>query len=276
MDLKGYTSDARPEILALRPAPVQVHYLGFPATMAAPFIDWLVVDDIVAPPGSDSLYGERLYRLPRCYQVNDRQRPLPDGTATRAEHGLPADGVVFCCFNHPYKITRAMFGTWMRILARVPDSVLWILEGDEALRRHAAAAGIDPGRLVFARRLPPDRHMSRHILADLFLDTLPYNAHTTASDALWAGLPVLTCAGTSFASRVAASLLHAVGLDELVAATLDEYVEMAVSLAGDPGRRAALTAHLAAQRKSSALFDTPGMARDLETAYAAMWQEHAT
>jgi predicted O-linked N-acetylglucosamine transferase (SPINDLY family) len=274
VDLKGYTADARPEILALRPAPVQVHYLGFPATIAAPFIDWQIVDGIIAPPGSEAAYGERLYRLPRCYQVNDRRRPLPDGSATRTGHRLPAEGMVFCGFNHPYKITRAVFGAWMRILGRVPGSVLWILEGDEALRRHAEAAGIDPGRLVFAPRLPPEPHMARHALADLFLDTLPVNAHTTASDALWAGLPVVTCAGTTFASRVAASLLHAVGLDELVAADLDDYVDKAVALAGDATRRAALKAHLEAQRHLSPLFDTPGMARDLEAAYAALWQEH--
>lgn len=275
VDLKGYTADARPELLALRPAPLQVHYLGFPATIAAPFIDWQIVDDIIAPPGSEAQYGERLYRLPRCYQVNDRRRPLPDGTATRAGHGLPSEGAVFCCFNHPYKITRAVFGAWMRILARVPGSVLWILEGDEALRRHAAAAGIDPARLVFAPRLPPEPHLARHAVADLFLDTLPVNAHTTASDALWAGLPVLTCAGTTVASRVAASLLHAVGLDELVAADRDDYVDKAVALAGDAPRRTALKAHLEAQRHTSPLFDTPGMARDLEAAYAALWREHA-
>ena len=220
IDLKGYTTDSRPGILRWRPCPVQVNYLGYPGTMGADYIDYLIADPVVIPPGSEPFYSERVVRLPDCYQPNDRQRRIAVATPGRREAGLPENGFVFCCFNNNYKLTPDVFSLWMRLLHRVEGSVLWLLEDNAAaaanLRREAAARDIDPSRLVFAPRADLPDHLARHRLADLFLDTLPVNAHTTASDALWAGLPVLTCVGEAFAGRVAASLLRAAGLPELV------------------------------------------------------------
>lgn len=276
VDLKGYTTGARPGILARRPAPVQASWLGFPATMGVDFIDYLLADPIVVPPGEQGFYGEKLVYLPQCYQVNDAARAISARTPTRAEAGLPAAGFVFCCFNNNYKILPATFGLWMRLLREVPGSVLWLLEDNPAARRNleaeARAAGVEPSRLAFAPRLPQAEHLARHRLADLFLDTLPYNAHTTASDALWAGLPVLTCAGSTFAGRVAASLLHAVGLHELVTSSAEAYAQLALALARHPHRLDAFKARLAANRASAPLFDTERFARGLEEAYRTMWQ----
>jgi protein O-GlcNAc transferase len=220
VDLMGYTTHCRTGILAHRPAPIQVNYLGFPGTMGAPFMDYIIADPTVLPVDHQPFYMEKIVHLPDCYQVNDTNRQIAGVTPSKRDAGLPETGFVFCCFNNNYKITAPIFDIWMRLLHTVEGSVLWLLRdsaGIEAnLRKEAAARGIDPARLVFAGRLPHDQHLARHRLADLLLDTLPYNAHTTASDALWAGLPFLTCCGTSFAGRVAASLLHAVGLSELV------------------------------------------------------------
>lgn len=271
VDLKGYTGDGRPGIFACRAAPLQIAWLGFPGTTGAPWIDYLVADPILIPVGFEGFYSEKIVRLPGSYQVNDSRRAISDRTFTRGELGLPATGFVFCCFNAGYKILPATFDIWMRLLDAVEDSVLWLL-GDAAaaeasLRREAVARGIAAHRLVFAGRLPLAEHLARHRAADLFLDTLPCNAHTTASDALWAGLPVLTCTAQPFASRVSASLLHAVGLPELVTGTPAEYEALALALARDPGRLTHLGRTLVANRRTAPLFDAGLFARHLERAY---------
>jgi predicted O-linked N-acetylglucosamine transferase (SPINDLY family) len=276
VDLKGYTTSSRPALLAHRLAPVQVAYLGFPATCGAPFIDYVLADRVVIPPEEQRFWSEKVAYLPGSYQVNDGTRAIAARTPARAEAGLPQDAFVFCCFNNNYKILPPVFAVWMRLLREVRGSVLWLLEGNAAasrnLRAAAQAAGVEPARLVFAPRLPPDEHLARHRLADLFLDTLPYNAHTTASDALWAGLPLLTCAGTTFAGRVAASLLRAVGLPELVTASLEEYEAAGRRLAADPGLLRAVREKLARQRLTAPLFDTDRFRRHVEAAYATMWE----
>lgn len=276
VDLKGHTTGARPGILAHRPAPIQAAYLGYPGTMGAPFIDYLLADRFVIPQDERRFYTEKVVYLPGCYQVNDAQRAIAPRTPSRAAAGLPGDGFVFCCFNNNYKILPPVFGAWMRLLRDVPASVLWLLEDNAAAKRNlqeaARARGVDPARLVFAGRLPPAEHLARHSAADLFLDTLPYNAHTTASDALWAGLPVLTCAGATFAGRVAGSLLSAVGLGELVTGSPQEYEALALALARDPGRLAGLRETLARNRAAAPLFDTDRFRRGLEAAYTAMWE----
>jgi predicted O-linked N-acetylglucosamine transferase (SPINDLY family) len=274
IDLKGYTEGERAGVFARRAAPIQVSYLGYPGTMGAPYIDYLIADRVIVPDGSAPHYSERVVRLPGSYQVNDRRRTIVAPTPPRTALGLPAEGVVFCCFNRAYKLTPETFASWMRILAAVEGSVLWLLEeqprGSDNLRREAAARGIDPARLVFAAKAPVGEHLARQRAADLFLDTLPCNAHTTASDALWAGLPVVTRCGESFAARVAASLLHAVGLPELVTTTAADYEALAIALARDPARRARLREHLARDPTRLTLFDTPAFARGLEAAFERM------
>lgn len=276
VDLKGYTTHARPGIVALRPAPIQVSYLGYPGTMGADFIDYLVADRFVVPSGHEADYSEKLVLLPGSYQVNDRERPQP-GVASRASLGLPPAAFVFCCFNQAYKILPGVFDAWMRILAAVPGSVLWLLESAALanLRKEASNRGVDPARLVAAPPLPLAQHLARLGAADLFLDTLPYNAHTSASDALWVGLPVLTCPGDTFASRVAGSLLTAVGMPELITGSLADYEALAIRLAGSAPELAALRGRLRAGRATAALFDTPAFARNLEEAFARMWERHA-
>lgn len=278
IDLAGFTSHNRASILAARPAPVQIGFLGYPGTMAAPWLDYLIADAYVIPEGQDGFYSERIVRLPHCYQANDDQRILPTDAGTRAEHGLPEQAFVFCCFNNSYKIGPEIFAAWMRLLAQVPGSVLWLFEDNAMaaanLRREAAACGIAPQRIVMAPRLAPAAHLARHRHADLFLDTFPYTAHTTGSDALWMGLPLVTCIGESFASRVAGSLLRAVGLPELIAQDLGQYEALALSLARDPPRLARLRAHLADGRRTHALFDTDGFRRHLEAAYTRIWSRH--
>ncbi len=278
VDLTGFTTFSRSSILAARPAPVQVNWLGYPGTLGAEYVDYIVADPIVIAPGEEGFFTEQVVRLPDCYQPNDRRRVIAEATPTRADCGLPGDGFVFCCFNSPYKLTPALFDGWARILAAVPGSVLWLYAGDPQvaanLRREGEARGVDPGRLVFARPMPHAEHLARHRLADLFLDTLPYNAHTTASDALWAGLPVLTRRGTTFAGRVAASLLRAAGLPELIVDGQEAYEAAAVTLARSPGRLGDLRDRLARNRPVCALFDTPRFARHLEAAYREMWEIH--
>jgi predicted O-linked N-acetylglucosamine transferase (SPINDLY family) len=272
VDLKGYTQDCRPGILAEGCAPVQVNWLGYPGTMGAPFIDYIVADPVVITDADLEHYSEKVIWLPHSYQPNDSKRPVALQTPSRADCSLPAHGFVFACFNAAYKIQPEVFSGWMRMLQRVPGSVLWLLqanpEASANLRREAAARGVDPGRVVFAQKLPLAEHLARHRLADLFVDTWPCNAHTTASDALWAGLPVLTCRGRSFAARVAASLLHAIGLPELVTHSREEYEELAVALAADPARLGVLRARLQAHRSTWPLFDCARFARHLEAAYA--------
>ena len=274
VNLNGYYGEGRNGVFALRPAPVQVNYLGFPGTLGTPSMDYLVADSTVIPPASRGFYVEQVATLPGSYQPNDRRREIAPPTMTRSDAGLPDGGFVFCCFNNCYKITPSTFAGWMRILAQVRHGVLWLLEDNpEAtanLRRAAQEQGIAGERLVFATRLPPEAHLARHALADLFLDTLPYNAHTTASDALWAGLPVLTQVGSTFPGRVGASLLRAVGLDELVTRSQEDYEALAVSLARDPQRLAAIRTRLQQGRADAPLFDTASTTRHLEAAYEEM------
>ncbi len=278
VDLKGFTRDARPGIFALRAAPVQVSYLGYPGTLGAPYMDYLIADRVLIPPESAQFYSEKIVYLPDSYQVNDAARVIAERVFSRAELGLPETGFVYCCFNNNYKITPATFDGWMRILRQVPGSVLWLLEDNAGaagnLRAAAEARGVSAARLVFAPRLPVADHLARQRAADLFLDTLPCNAHTTASDALWAGLPLLTCLGESFAGRVAGSLLAAVGLSELITGSQAEYEALAVGLARDSGRLAGIRARLAAQRLTAPLFNTELTTRRLEAAYEALYERH--
>ena len=278
IDRAGFTQDNRATVLAERCAPIQINWLAYPATMGAPFIDYIIADPRIITPADLPHYSEQVIWLPDSYMVNDGHRAISDRVFTRTECGLPEQGFVFCCFNNNFKILPPTFDTWMRILQRVPGSVLWLLEDNPVaarnLRAEAAARGIDPGRLVFAPRLPLPEHLARHRVADLFLDTWPCNAHTTASDALWAGLPLLTRPGRSFASRVAASLLHAIGLPELITHTDGDYEELAVALANDRRRLAALKDKLAANRLTQPLFDCPRFTRHLEAAYLAVMERH--
>ena len=278
VDLKGYTTDARPPILVHRPAPIQVNYLGYPGTMGASFMDYILVDDFIVPPQQQPFFAEQLVHLPGCYQVNDGQREISPRTPSRAECGLPAEGFVFCCFNNNYKITAEVFGVWMKLLLAVPGSVLWLLEDNRfaagSLRQEAAARGVAAERLIFAPRLHRAEHLARHRAADLFLDTLPVNAHTTASDALWTGCPVLTIAGETFVSRVAGSLLRSIGLPELITTSLDDYEHLALRLANDAALLAELRSRLISNRATSSLFDAGRFARNLEKAYLTMWETH--
>ncbi len=274
IDLKGYTKDTRSEILAYRPAPIQVNYLGYPATMGADFVDYLLADAVVAPMEHQPHYSERIVHLPNSYQPNDRQRQISAEPMTRAEFGLPDNAFVFCSFNNSYKLNAAMFDIWMPLLQSVPNSVLWLLTPNdlcsENLRREATARGVGPGRLVFAKRESVPRHLARHRLADLFLDALPCNAHTTASDALWAGLPVLTCVGDTFSGRVAASLLKAMDLDELITTSLEDYAKAALTLARDKEKRDAVRLKLWAARETGPLFDSKRYTRNLERSFETM------
>jgi predicted O-linked N-acetylglucosamine transferase (SPINDLY family) len=275
VDLNTYTGKRNAAILAFRPAPVQVSF-GYPGTTALPYMSHIIADRIVIPQEHRNRFSENVVYLPPSFQPNDCNRPTAEETPTRAEVGLPASGFVFACFNTSYKITPTLFDIWMRLLQRVENSVLWLLEDNVSanlnLRREARMRDVDPARLIFAPRIPSAKNVARQRLADLFLDTLPMNAHATASDALWAGLPVLTCLGSIFRSRVAASLLHAVGLPELATGSLAEYEELALALAHDAPRLNAIKANLARNRNTAPLFDTPRFTRYLEAAYTAMWQ----
>ena len=278
VDLKGFTQDERAGIFARRAAPLQVSYLGYPATMGVDYMDYIIADPIVIPERDRDHYAEKVAYLPGSYQVNDTKRKIADKIFTRKELGLPATGFVFCCFNNSYKITPATFERWMRILKKVKGSVLWLFEDKggaaDNLRKEARRRGVDPGRLVFAQPLPADEHLARHRVADLFLDTLPYNAHTTASDALWVGLPVLTCVGEAFASRVAASLLSAVDMPELIATTSDAYEDLAIQLATSPARLSQLRKKLEHNRSVAPLFNTALFARHIEDACAQMYERY--
>ena len=277
VDLSGYTDMSRPAIFAYRPAPIQVNYLGYAGTMGADFIDYVIADRIVLPFDQQPYYAEKIVHLPDSYLVNDTTKSISSQAPSRAQAGLPERGFVFCCFNNSYKISASVFDAWMRILAAGDGSVLWLSQpaGRAAvnLRAAATARGIDPRRLIFAPRVPQMAdHLARHRLADLFLDTLPYNAHTTASDALWAGLPVVTCLGDTFAGRVAASLLNAIGLPELVTSSLGEYEALARKLAADPALLQTIRRKLEQNRQHAPLFDTDRFRRHIEAAYTTMWQ----
>ncbi len=273
VDLKGYTTDARIGIAAQRAAPIQVSYLGYPGTMGSDFADYVIADPIVAPAEHERFFSEKIVQLPWSYQVNDRKRQVGAAPARRAL-GLPENAFVFCCFNNSWKINPGIFDVWMRFLSAVDGSVLWLYQSNELavtnLRRQAQARGVDPQRLVFAPYMQLADHLARLTRADLVLDTLPYNAHTTASDALWVGVPFVTCTGPAFAGRVGSSLLRAVGLPELIAKSMDEYEALALELARDRVRLASVRDKLDAARATCPLFDSDRFRRDIEAAYTAM------
>jgi predicted O-linked N-acetylglucosamine transferase (SPINDLY family) len=276
VNLNGYFGAPRMGIFARRPAPIQVNYLGFPATLGASYMDYIVADRVVIPEGEQRFYDEQVVWLPHSYQVNDSKRAIASNVPSRAGLGLPEEGFVFCNFNQSYKLTPDLFACWMRLLKQVDRSVLWLLAAKPPfqanLAKEAERQGVDPGRIRFAPSLPLDQHLARLEQADLFLDSLPYNAHTTASDALWAGLPLLTCRSTTFPGRVAASLLSAAGLPELITENLADYERLALQLAGDAAMLTGLKQKLADNRLSCPLFDTDLFRKHLESAYATMWQ----
>ena len=278
IDLKGFTQNCRTGIFAYRAAPIQVSYLGYPGTMNTDYMDYLIADKILIPQELQQAYSEKIAYLPNSYQANDRKRVIADKAFTKAELGLPGQGFVFCSFNNNFKILPATFEGWMRILKAVEGSVLWLYEDNAAaanhLRKEAEKLGINPSRLVFAKGMPLAEHLARHRIADLFLDAFPCNAHTTASDALWAGLPVLTLMGNSFASRVAASLLNAIGLPELITSTPQAYEALAIELASNPEKLLSLKQKLASNRLTTPLFDTPQFTKDLERAYVQMYEQY--
>ena len=277
VDLGGHTANCRTGIFALRAAPLQVSYIGYLGTTGAEYIDYLIADRILIPEDCKQHFSEKIVYLP-SYQANDSTRKIPDGSVTREALGLPETGFVYCCFNNSYKITPATFDGWMRILRQVEHSVLWLLEDNATaarnLRKEAVSRGVDAARLIFAQRVPFADYLARYCAADLFIDTLPYNAGATASDALWAGLPVLTCMGEAFASRVAASLLNAIGLGELVTPSQAQYEALAVELATRPQRLKQVRQKLETNRLTTPLFDTQLFARHLEAAYTQMVERY--
>jgi predicted O-linked N-acetylglucosamine transferase (SPINDLY family) len=277
IDLKGHTRDSRMELMAYRPAPVQAAYLGYPATSGAPFIDYIIGDRVVTPLAHAAHYTEHIAQLAGCYQPNDAARPLPP-CPPRSDLGLPDDAVVLCCFNQTYKLSPNMLDLWARILAGAPRTMLWMLawspHAKENLLRELAARGVAPERVVFAARLDLASHIARLRAADLFLDTWPCNAHTTASEALWAGVPVLTVPGETFASRVAASLVAACGLGDLACASADDYVDLATALANEPQTLSGIKAHLEVNRRGLPLFDAERLARDMDALLTRMHERH--
>ncbi|WP_419897184.1 O-linked N-acetylglucosamine transferase, SPINDLY family protein [Roseomonas sp. USHLN139] len=276
VDVNGHTRGARTALLARRPAPVIVNWLGFPASMGSPYHHYIIADDFIIPDGHERFFTETVLRLP-CYQPNDRNRVLADSAPTRAEAGLPDDATVFCSFNGTQKVTPFVFARWMAILRGVPGSVLWLLKSSEEvdvrLRELATEHGIDPGRLVFAPLANNRDHVARYPLADLFLDTAPYGAHTTASDALWMGVPVLTTPGQSFASRVCGSLVRAAGLPELLCVDGEDYVRRAIALGQDRAKLAVYRDRLLANRQTSVLFDTELFVKEFEALFEGMWED---
>jgi protein O-GlcNAc transferase len=271
VDLNGYTGSMRTAIVAFHAAPRQVNFLGYPGTMAASYVDYIIADPTVIPESQRSFYTERTVYLPDCYQPNDRRRSVAPSVHSREEAGLPTSAFVFCCFNNNYKIGPEIFDIWMRLLNATPGSVLWLLQDNSSaaanLRREAVARGVSADRLIFAPRTNPAAHLARHSLADLFLDTLPYNAHTTASDSVWTGLPLITCPGTTFQSRVAASILAAAGMQELIADSLSDYEALALKLSRDRELMSRIRAKLAVNRETCTLFDIARFTRNLESAY---------
>jgi predicted O-linked N-acetylglucosamine transferase (SPINDLY family) len=279
IDLKGFTQDSRPGIFAERAAPIQLNYLGFPGSMGAPYMDYIVADAYIIPENHEASYTEKVLRLPNCYQPNDNRRTISNVEQTRADHGLPDNAFVLCSFNNNYKITPIVFDVWMRVLKQFPNAVLWLIKdtvtAENNLRNEASARGIDPERLIFARRLKPEEHLARHVCADLFLDTYPCNAHTTASDALWTGLPLVTCSGNSFASRVAGSLLTTIGLPELITENLIDYEKKIIDLILKPNVLADIKNHLLNNKSTSPLFDTERYAKDWEQLLLQVHQSSA-
>jgi predicted O-linked N-acetylglucosamine transferase (SPINDLY family) len=278
IDLMGFTEGCRPGILAPHPAPLQVAFLGYAGTTGTDFIDYIIADRVAVPEQQRAFYSEHVVHVPDCCQPGE-PRQVAARTPGRSEAGLPERGFVFCCFNQAVKMTPDVFDVWMRLLSQIDDSVLWLPASNATvsanLRSEAGRRGVDPERLVFAPRVPAnEEHLARQRLADLFLDTTPYNAHTSASDALWAGLPVVTCLGQAFAGRVAASMLHAIGMSELVTTSLDAYEALAFELATGPARLGAVKAKLAAHRETHALFDAARFCRGIEAAFATMHERH--
>jgi predicted O-linked N-acetylglucosamine transferase (SPINDLY family) len=276
VDLNGYTRDARTKVFARKPAPIAVNWFGFPGTMGTPYHHYIIADETIIPPADEIYYSEKVLRLP-CYQPNDRNRPVAEHRPTRAEAGLPDDAFVFCSFNGMQKIKPRGFQRWLAILNRVPNSVMWLL-GDRAdacdrLRKMAAEAGVAPERLIFAGNKPNPEHLARYPLADLFLDSLPYGAHTTAADALWRGVPILTMPGRSFAARVCASLVTAAGVPELICVTQETFIEEAVAYGTNPEKLTAIKAKLTASLPTCTLFDTPSLVGHLENLYRQMWSD---
>jgi predicted O-linked N-acetylglucosamine transferase (SPINDLY family) len=278
IDLMGYTNWSRTGIFALRPVPVQVNYLGYPGTMGADYMDYIIADRFVIPEAQRPHYAEDVVYLPGSLQANDGKRRIAEATPSRTTVGLPPEGFVFCSFNNSYKLTPDVFSIWMRLLQRVPGSVLWLVAGNpsvaENLRQEARDRGVAPSRLVFASRLRYEEYLAQYRLADLFLDTLPYSGGATVSDALWAGLPVVTCPGGAFSARIGGSLLHAVGMPEMISDSLAEYESLALQLATDPPRLAAVRQKLAGNRDRCPLFDTDRFRRNIEAAYVTMWEKY--
>jgi predicted O-linked N-acetylglucosamine transferase (SPINDLY family) len=277
VDLNGYTQGARTKMLAMRPAPIIVNWLGFPGTLASPYHHYLIADEFIVPPDSELYYTEKIVRIP-CYQPNDRKREVATHRPTRQEAGLPEGATVFCCFNGVHKISPFTWRRWITILQRTPNSVLWLLGAIEStnarLKKAMADAGVDPERLIIAPKARNPEHLARYPLADLFLDTAPYGAHTTCSDALWMGVPVLTLAGRGFAARVCGSLVRAAGLSDLVVDTPEAYVELAVALGSNPAKLREYRTQLEKTRDTCVLFDTDLLCAGLEQRYAEMWQDY--
>jgi len=278
IDLKGFTLDARTNIFSNRCAPIQVSYLGFPGTMGTHFMDYIIADNVICPEDYEKYYTEKIIYLPDSYQVNDSKRIISDHPFTKAELGLPDNSFVYCCFNNNYKILPEIFDVWMDILKNTTETVIWLFEDNPSattnLKLEAIKRGVSDQRLIFAKSMPLDKHLSRHKFADLFLDTRPYNAHTTASDALWAGLPILTYPGNSFPSRVASSLLKSVGLDELIVCSLDEYRDKAIQFANNPSQLNIIKEKLANNKSSFPLFDTKRFTANLEKAYKSIYNDY--
>lgn len=278
INLNGFFGYERMGVFSYKPSPIQVNFLGFPGTLGASYIDYIIADNTVIPEGSRKYYTEKIICLPNTYQANDNLRKISDRVFSRSQLGLPGDAFVFACFNNSYKITPLIFDSWMRILGSVQGSVLWLITDTSIAKnnliKEAAARGIDASRLIFAERLPISEHLARHDLADLFLDTLPYNAHTTCSDALWAGLPVLTLMGDTFPGRVSSSLLRAVGLSELITNTQNEYEVMAIELATNPKKLLAIREKLVKNYLVTPLFDSALFTKNLESAYFKMHAQY--
>lgn len=277
VNLNGFFGKSRQGIFALKPAPIQINYLGFPGTLGTSYMDYLIADSVVIPEDSKKFYDEKIVYLPNSYQANDEKRQISSKIYSRSELGLPDKGFIFCCFNNNYKITPKQFDAWMRILMLTENSVLWLIEDNPTasanLQKEAVQRGVSKERLIFAPRMPLMEHLARHQVADLFLDTLPYNAHTTASDALWAGVPVLTCLGSTFPGRVSASLLTALNLPELITYSLQEYEDRAVKLATDSEFFQAAKNRLALNRTQEPLFNSALFTKNIENVYQEMYRD---
>ena len=278
IDLTGYTQNGRWTIFSYRTAPIQVSYLGYPGSMGADFIEYIIADHTLIPEQSQKFYAEKIVYMPHCYQVSDNSRPTSEANVSRGQLGLPEAGFVFCCFNTNLKITPREFDIWMRLLTAVEGSILWLQRSNEwaevNLKKEAEARGVDPGRLIFTKKCDYSEYLMRMSTADLFLDTFTYNAGAIANDALWCGLPVLTLQGQSYVARMASSLLTAIGLPELITTSADEYEQLALDLATNPEKLSVIKDRLSTERDNSVLFDTGQFTKDIETAYRRMYDRY--